>query len=172
MRLVGRGLGARHRRLSLPLRVDGGGEVLLGDLPRSGIEQRSWEGEESRQHHSGLDGVPLVQVDAGERSGNGGRDRVALANARAAVIDHLLVERRPNDAGHIDVDRVRAQSEENPREQRGGEESGDDPKRPFHGGQPSVASLENSHEIEPVRLTSHDEALSSAASRTTHAAPT
>ena len=155
--LIGCGLRARHRRFRLPLRVDRRGQVLPSHLPRSGIEQRSGEREESSQHQPRLDRVPLVEFDPREGSGDGGRHRVALANARATVVDDLQVERRSDGAGHIDVDWRRAKRQEHPRKQGDGQKSRDDSKWPFHRSPLSVASFEHRHEIEPVRLASHDE---------------
>ena len=84
-----------------------------------------------------------MQIDARERPGDGGRDRVALADAGAAVVHHLLLERRPRDARHVDVDRLRAERREDPgRRGASDEREGDDSEGPFHGST-SVASLED-----------------------------
>ena len=97
--------------------------MLPGDLPRSRIEQRARERQESRQHHARLDRVPLVEFDPREGPGDGGRHRVALADAGATVVHDLLVERRRTTRRHVDVDRLRAKRREHPADERGGEES-------------------------------------------------
>ena len=73
------------------------------------------------------------EIDAREGPGDGGRHRVALADAGAAVVHHLLLERRAHDARHVDVDRVRAQRERTPASEGGDEREGDDPEGPLHG---------------------------------------
>jgi hypothetical protein len=128
-----RRLCACHGGIGLPLRVDRGGQVLHRHLTRSWIEQRARERQKSSQHHPGFDAVSFVQIDPRERSRHGRRHRVALANAGAAVVYDLLVERLSNDGSYVHVEGARAQGKHDPREQRSGEYDRDDPKWPFHG---------------------------------------
>ena len=171
-RLLARDLGARDGGLGLPERVDRGGEALLGRLARLGVEQRARERQEAREHRAGLDDVALVQLDARERAGDGRGDGVALAHAGAAVVDDLLLERRPADLRHVDVDGARAQDEA-PRRATSASPTrrGDDAKGPFHGHLQSRALRTATRSSRSARRRTTS-ALTSAASRTTHAAPT